>query len=75
MTRDGSAGGHLAAGNKEFGQIIVRANAGEAIAPAERILLDMRSEAVLRWENVHYQHRAGMYDESEFSKHSRRCAK
>jgi len=60
----------LAAGNKEFAEIIVRANAGEAATPAERIMLDMRSEAVFRYsENVHYQHRAGMYDESEFSKH------
>jgi hypothetical protein len=60
----------LAAGNKEFAEIIVRATAGEPITPAERIMLDMRSEAVFRyWENVHYQHRAGMYDESEFSKH------
>ena len=60
----------LAAGNKEFAEIIVRATAGGAITPAERIMLDMRSEAIFRyWENVHYQHRAGMYDESEFSKH------
>jgi hypothetical protein len=36
----------------------VRANEGAAIAPAERLMLDMRSEAVFRyWENVYYQHR------------------
>lgn len=42
----------------------------QPIAPAERIMLDMRSEVVFRyWENVHYQHRANLYDETEFSKH------
>ena len=33
----------LAAGNKEFAEIIVRANDGAEIAPAERLMLDMRS--------------------------------
>lgn len=60
----------LAAGNKEFAEIITRANAGEAMSPAEMQMLSLRAEATFRyWENVHYQHRAGMYDDSEFSKH------
>jgi hypothetical protein len=60
----------LTAGNKEFAEIIVRANAGEALTPAENIMLEMRAEATFRyWENAHYQYREGLYDDSEFSKH------
>jgi hypothetical protein len=60
----------LAAGSTEYVELMVRAAAGEPLTPAEGIMLDLRAEAVVRyWENVHYQHRAGMYDDSEFSKH------
>jgi hypothetical protein len=60
----------ITAGNKEFAGIVVRANAGEALTPAESIMLEMRGEATFRyWENAHYQYREGLYDDSEFSKH------
>jgi hypothetical protein len=60
----------MATSNKELAEVIVRANAGESLTPAESIMLDMRAEANFRyWENAHYQYREGLYDESEFSKH------
>jgi len=60
----------LTAQSRDLSQVIVRANAGEELSSAERIMFVTRSEAVFRlWQNVHYQHRHGMYDQSEFLKH------
>ena len=56
--------------NKELADVMVRANNGEELTPTERYIFGVQSERVFRyWENVHYQYRQGMYDESEFSKH------
>lgn len=47
---------------------IVRANNGEELSPSEQFTVRARSETVFRlWENIHYQYRQGLYDESEFS--------
>lgn len=50
--------------------IVIRANRGEALMPTEAYRLNSRSELAFRyWENVHYQYRQGLYDETEFSRH------
>ena len=60
----------LSLSNAELSDIVVRANAGEQLAPTDAYRLGGRSELVFRyWENVHYQYRQGLYDESEFSRH------
>lgn len=46
---------------------IVRANNGENLSPTEQFMVRARSETVFRlWENIHYQYRQGLYDDSEF---------
>ena len=56
--------------NKELADVMVRANNGEELTPTEGFIFGAQAERVFRnWENVHYQYRQGMYDESEFSKH------
>ena len=56
--------------NGELADIIIRANHGEDLTDRESFMLGTRNELVIRyWENVHYQYRLGMYDESEFSRH------
>ena len=60
----------LTAGDRDLSEIIVRANAGEELSDAENLMFTTRSESIFRlWQNVHYQYRHGMYDESEFVKH------
>ena len=56
--------------NKELADVMVRANNGEELTPTEVYIVGTQAERVFRyWENVHYQYRQGMYDESEFSRH------
>ena len=60
----------LSANNPLLADVLVRANHGEELTPAEQMMFVNRSELVFRyWENVHYQYRQGLYDEVEFSKH------
>lgn len=60
----------LTATNRDLADVLVRANEGETLTPAEDWMFVSRTEAVFRYfENVHYQYRQGLYDESEFSKH------
>ena len=60
----------LTIGDAELSDIVVRANAGEQLAPTDAYRLNSRNELVFRyWENVHYQYRQRLYDESEFSRH------
>ena len=55
------------AGNPSLADAIVRANRGEELGPAEAFMVRARNETVLRhWENIHYQYRQGLYDQSEF---------
>jgi hypothetical protein len=57
------------AGNNQLASILRRANAGEELTPDEFFQFQERQAAMYRyWENVHYQYRQGLYDESEFSK-------
>ena len=56
--------------NSEFANVIVRARAGESLTPTERLQFINSVNVLYRyWENVHYQYRMGLYDESEFSTH------
>ena len=49
---------------------LIRADNGEPLSPAEMLQVAMWNELSFRyWENVHYQYRQGLYDESEFSRH------
>jgi hypothetical protein len=53
--------------NKELSDAIIRASRGEELSDAEAFMVGSRNEAVLRhWENIHYQYRQGLYDQSEF---------
>lgn len=53
--------------NRELSDAIVRADRGEELSATEWFMVGSRNEAVLRhWENIHYQFRQGLYDQSEF---------
>ena len=55
------------AGNPVLADAMVRANLGEDLSPSEAFMVRARNETVLRhWENIHYQYRQGLYDQSEF---------
>ena len=54
--------------NPALASLLTRASSGEALTPAETTQLNHRHIAMFRYfENVHYQYRQGLYDESEFS--------
>ena len=54
--------------NRDIAELIDRANSGEELTPVESIQYEHREVAMFRYfENVHYQYRQGLYDESEFS--------
>lgn len=55
----------------ELADAWAKARLGEALTPAQDVMLETFSESIFRyWENSHYQYRQGLYDEEEFSKHS-----
>jgi len=59
----------------DLSNTVVRANSGEALSETESLRLNQRSEVLFRyWENVHYQYRQGLYDESEFSRQAEAIA-
>ena len=61
------------AGNPELADIFVRANRGEELSPSEQYMVAIRNETVLRHiENLHYQYRQGLYDQSEFNSSTER---
>lgn len=61
---------NLTATSEKLSDVIVRSNSGGELTPAERFMYVTRSESVFRhFENVHYQYRQGLYDESEFQRH------
>lgn len=56
--------------NLQLASVLRRSAVGEPLTPDELFQFRMRSNAMLRyWENVHYQYRQGLYDESEFTSH------
>ncbi len=55
--------------NPELNRILNRGLSGEEITGAELERLEIMMSAYFRyWEDVHYQYRAGLYDDSEFSR-------
>ncbi|TNE37903.1 MAG: hypothetical protein EP347_07385 [Alphaproteobacteria bacterium] len=57
------------ANNPQLAEALYRAHAGEALSPAEAYQVQLRTNALFRyWEDVHYQYRAGLYDDAEFSR-------
>lgn len=56
--------------NAQLMDILVRAEEGEQLTTSEDWQYRARTNALFRyWENVHYQFRQGLYDETEFSKY------
>lgn len=55
--------------NPQLADVMYRAENGFELTPEEQFQFVMRTNALLRyWENVHYQYRVGLYDETEFSR-------
>jgi hypothetical protein len=49
---------------------VLRANSGAALTAIDAHRINSRSELIFRyWENMHYQYRQELYDESEYSRH------
>ena len=60
----------IPASDNALADALIRADNGESLSPAETLQVAMWNELSFRyWENVHYQYRQGLYDESEFSRH------
>jgi hypothetical protein len=58
------------AGDPQLANLIRRADSGEDLTPDEAKQYGHRSAAMFRYfENVHYQFRQGLYDESEYFAH------
>lgn len=57
------------ASNEQLADLMYRASVGAELTPREIFQFELRTNALLRyWENVHYQYRVGLYDETEFEK-------
>lgn len=57
--------------NREFADALARAGAGESLTATEDLQINTWYDLVFGyWQNVHYQYREGLYDESEFSRHT-----
>ncbi len=60
----------IALANQDLADLLIRADTGESLSPAESLRVGVWEQLIFRyWENVHYQYRQGLYDESEFSRH------
>jgi hypothetical protein len=56
------------ANNSQLAGVWRRGGLGEQLTEDELMQFRMRSNAILRyWEDVHYQYRLGLYDETEYS--------
>ena len=56
--------------DQDLADLLIRAETGESLSPAESYRVRTWDSSIFRyWENVHYQYRQGLYDESEFSRH------
>ncbi len=57
--------------NREFADALARAGAGEPLTATEELQINAWYDLVFGyWQNVHYQYRQDLYDESEFSRHT-----
>lgn len=57
------------ANNDQLADVLYRGISGEDLTPTEMFQVELRTNALFRyWENVHYQYRVGLYDDTEFAK-------
>jgi hypothetical protein len=57
------------ANNSQLASVVRRGGIGEQLTDDEQFQFRLRSNALLRyWEDVHYQHRLGLYDDVEYSR-------
>jgi len=57
------------ANNEQLARVLYRAHAGEELTAEEQFQFELRTNALFRyWEDVHYQYRVGLYDETEFAR-------
>lgn len=55
--------------NQQLAEVLFRGVSGEELAPSESYQFELRTNALFRyWEDVHYQYRAGLYDDTEFAR-------
>ena len=55
--------------NSQFASVLRKGSSGEQLTADEQFQFRLRCNALLRyWEDVHYQHRLGLYDDEEYSK-------
>ena len=59
---------NLSASNEQLASVLRRADSGEELTPDEYKQFQHRSYALFRYlENLNYQYRQGLFDESEYS--------
>lgn len=57
------------ASDAQLAGVLYHAHSGADLTPEEQFQFELRTNALLRyWEDVHYQYRAGLYDETEFDR-------
>jgi len=58
------------ASNEQLADVLYRGGvSGEELTPTELFQFETRTNALFRyWEDVHYQYRVGLYDETEFAR-------
>lgn len=57
------------ANNDQLADVLFRGISGEELTPTELFQFELRTNALFRyWEDVHYQYRAGLYDDIEFER-------
>jgi hypothetical protein len=57
------------ADNEQLADVLLRGISGEKLSPTELFQFELRTNALFRyWEDVHYQYRIGLYDDSEFAR-------
>ncbi len=60
---------NTAANNNQLASVLRKGSLGEPLTADEEFQFRLRSNALLRyWEDVHYQHRLGLYDNVEYSR-------
>ena len=57
------------AANDQLADVLRRGISGEELTPTEMFQFELRTNALFRyWEDVHYQYRIGLYDDTEFAR-------
>lgn len=57
------------ASNAQLADVLYRGISGEELTPTELFQFETRTNALFRyWEDVHYQYRVGLYDDTEFAR-------